>query len=247
MPNPFAVIKLACSPGTALILVVYGVGYATYSCLQASLSTLFLEVYNISGLASGLIYLPFGCACAMSAFGTGRLLDRNYRKTAAEMGLDVSRNKADDLSNFPIERARLRTISSLVVLSACLMATYGWLLQIRTSMAGPLVTQFFIGLTLQSLFTALNTLLVDIHPDCPSTTQAACNLFRCETAAGFLAALDAMLRVLKPGWSFVLFGGLILLSAVILRLIQYRGMQWRQSQIAKQSQGVGTGSTVREV
>ena len=39
----------------------------------------------------------------------------------------------------------------------------------------PLVFRFFIGLTIQMVFTALNTLLVDTHLDCPSTSQAACN------------------------------------------------------------------------
>lgn len=47
------------------------------STLQASLSTLFLDIYGLSSLASGLIYIPFGVACAVSALATGQLLDRN--------------------------------------------------------------------------------------------------------------------------------------------------------------------------
>lgn len=149
--NPLTSIKLLRSPGTALVVAVYGVGYATYSCLQASLSSLFLDIYEIdSGLTSGLIYVPFGVACALSAFATGRLLDRNFRKTAAELGLPAARNKADNLSTFPIEEARLRTVVPLVSISACLIIAYGWQLQARVVMAGPLVTQFFIGLTLRT-------------------------------------------------------------------------------------------------
>jgi predicted MFS family arabinose efflux permease len=188
--NPLTSIKLLRSPGTALVMAAYGVGYATYSCLQASLSSLFLDIYEITGLASGLVYIPFGIACALSAFATGRLLDRNFRKTAAELGVPVTRNKADNLSTFPIEKARLRTIVPLVSVSACLILAYGWQLQAGVVMAGPLVTQFFIGLTIQTMFTALSTLLVDVNQECPSTAQAACNLVRCEMAAGYLAALD---------------------------------------------------------
>lgn len=229
--NPIASLRLIRSPATALVLVTYGVGYATYSCLQASLSTLFLDIYKISGLASGLIYIPFGVACALSAFTTGKLLDRNYQKTAAEAGVSISRNKADDMAEFPIEKARLRVITWSVAMSACLIVSYGWQLQERVSMAGPLITQFFIGLTLQPMFTALNTLLVDLHQDCPSTAQAAGNLVRCEMAAGYLAALDVLLRALGPGWTFVLFAGVIFLSAVLLLILEHNGLKWRQGRL----------------
>jgi hypothetical protein len=188
--NPLMSIKLLRSTGTALVVVSYGVGYATYSCLQASLSSLFLNIYEIAGLVSGLIYIPFGIACALSAFATGRLLNRNFRKTATELGFPVTQNKAEDLSTFPIEKARLRTVVPLVSFSACLIIAYGWQLQAGVNMAGPLVTQFFVGLTLQTMFTALSTLLVDVNQECPSTAQAACNLVRCEMAAGYLAVLE---------------------------------------------------------
>lgn len=236
MVNPVAALRLARRPGTAVILVSYGLGYATYSCLQASLSTLFLDVYNISGLASGLIYMPFGVACALSALGTGKLLDRNYQCTAAEVGITaVGKTNSSDIVDFPIERARLRMITWLIAASACLIATYGWQLQTSgVSMAGPLVTQFFIGLTVQSMFTALNTLLVDLHQDEPSTAQAGCNLFRCEMAAGLLAAVDMLLRMLGPGWTFVIFAWLILAAFGMLAVLRRKGMQWRQDGLAKQ-------------
>jgi MFS family permease len=228
-PNPLASLKLLRFPDTAIILVAYGINYTVYCCLQASLSTLFVDIYHVSGLVAGLIYLPFGVACALTAFGTGRLLDINYRKTAAESGIIVKEGESTDLKDFPIERARLRTVTFSVALSAVFVMGYGWLLQARTSMAAPLVLQFFIGLTIQTVFTALNTLLVDIHPDCPSTAQAACNFVRCEMAAACLAALDILLRRLGPGWSFVLFGTTLFLVVLMLLLLQLKGLKWRQS------------------
>lgn len=236
--NPFASVKLLRLPGNACMMSAFGVGYATYSCLQASLSSLFLDIYDISGLASGLIYIPFGVACAASAFATGRLLNRNFRKTATEMGVPVTRNKADNLSAFPIERARLRTIVPLVSVSAGLIIAYGWQLQARVVMAGPLVTQFFIGATIQTMFTALSTLLVDVNQECPSTAQAACNLVRCEMAAGYLAALDPLLRAIGPGWTFLLLAAVVLLSAIMLLGLQWRGLRWRQKRLdSKTAQG----------
>lgn len=95
-------------------------------------------------------------------------------------------------------------------------------------MAVPLVLQFFIGLTMQGVFTTMSTLLVDVHPDCPSTAQAASNLIRCETAAGALALLDLLIQKLGPGWCFVFFAAVGLSSVPLLLLLQLRGLLWRR-------------------
>lgn len=229
IPNPLASLRLLRFPESALVLVAYGINYAVYCCLQASLSTLFVEIYQVSGLVAGLIYIPFGVACAITAFATGKLLDINYRKTAAECGIPVRKGEATDLRNFPIERARLGTMKLSVALSAAFIMGYGWLLQEHTPMAAPLVMQFLIGLTIQAIFTALNTLLVDIHPTRPSTAQAACNFVRCEMAAACLAALDPLLRSVGPGWTFVLFGATLGLVVLMLLVVELKGMKWRQS------------------
>ncbi|KAK9418706.1 putative Major facilitator superfamily domain-containing protein [Seiridium unicorne] len=241
-PNPISSLKLMWFPGTAIILIAYGVNYSTYSCLQASLSTLFHDTYHITGVASGLIYIPFGVACAVSAYATGSLLDRNYHKTATEISVTIDKSKRDDLSAFPIEKARLRVITIFVAVGAALVMGYGWQIQERVNMAGPLVTQFFIGLTLQTLFTSLNTLLVDIHQDCPSTAQAACNFVRCELAAGYLAALDALIRSLGSGWCFVLLAVIEFMLVPMLLLLQWRGMQWRQARAARRLKPQGSDS-----
>ncbi|KAH6842229.1 major facilitator superfamily domain-containing protein [Chaetomium sp. MPI-CAGE-AT-0009] len=227
IPNPLAALKLLRIPGTTIILVAYGINYTVYCCLQASLSTLFVGIYGVSGLVAGLVYIPFGVAVALSAFATGRLLDFNYKKTAAESGISIIKTKETDLKDFPIERARLRTVILTVALSAFLVIGYGWALQARVTMAVPLVLQLFIGLTIQGVFTALNTLLVDLHPDCPSTAQAACNFVRCEMAAACLAALDALIRSIGPGWSFLRLGTTLFLEFLMLLLLQLRGMKWR--------------------
>lgn len=72
IPNPFAALKLLKEPGTAIVIGSAGIWYTIYSCLQASLSSLFTKIYQVSGLVSGVSYLPFGIACAISAYGSGR-------------------------------------------------------------------------------------------------------------------------------------------------------------------------------
>ncbi|KAI0452281.1 major facilitator superfamily domain-containing protein [Xylaria acuta] len=196
-PNSMKPLALLRRLNTAIVVGSVGVWYTVYSCLQASLSRLFTQIYQVSGLVSGLTYIPFGVACAISAFGTAKILDVDYQCTAAGCGFGPEKGKNHDLDNFPIEEARLRSLKYSLLVCGLLIVGYGWLLQYRVNIAAPLVFQFFIGLSIQGIFTALSTLLVDIHPDASSTAQAASNLIRAELAAGGLALLDLILRGLK--------------------------------------------------
>ena len=98
-------------------------------------------------------------------------------------------------------------------------------------MALPLVLQFFIGLTIQGVFTSLSTLLVDTHPKSPSTAMAGANFGRCEVAAGGLAFLDLLIKRLGPGWTFVFFAATGLVCLPLLYLLQKQGLSWRRKQL----------------
>lgn len=162
---------------------------------------------------------------------SGRILDIDYRHTAAKHNIRVERHKDHKLELFPIEEARLCTIKYSLGICSILIVGYGWSLQREAHISVPLILQFFIGLSMQGVFTVLSTLLVDIHPDCPSTAQAASNLIRCEVAAGGLAVLDVLFRAVGPGWCFVLWAGLGLLSLPCLYLLEIRGLAWRQRRL----------------
>ena len=77
-------------------------------------------------------------------------------------------------------------------------------------------------------FQACGTLLVDTNPVNPATASAASNLFRCTLAAAGLAALDALLATIGPGWSFRLLAAITLLSAPMAIVLQCKGMRWRE-------------------
>ncbi|OQE01709.1 hypothetical protein PENVUL_c041G04369 [Penicillium vulpinum] len=228
IPKPWESLVVLGRPGTAIVIGSFGVYYTLYTCLQASLSSLFVQIYHTSGLVSGLTYLPFGVACAISAFAAGRILDAEYRSTAFRHNIPVDQSKDHNLVSFPVEEARLRIVKYFLVVCCFLVIGYGWSLQYRAHMAVPLVLQFFIGLTIQVFFTSASILLVDLHPECPATTQAANNFVRCEMSAGMLALLDLLLGKLGPGWYFVLFAALALLTLLPLYLLEMKGMSWRQ-------------------
>ncbi|KAK8026589.1 hypothetical protein PG991_003645 [Apiospora marii] len=241
-PNPLACLLLLRHRRTAIVVGCMGIHYTIYSCLQASLSTLFTEIYHVSGLVSGLTYLPFGVACAIAAFGTGKILDWDYRHVAEKQGVAADKTRGDVIGRFPIEHARLRSMKFSIALCSFFILGYGWSLQQRTHMAAPLVLQFFIGLTEQGIFTGLSTLLVDIHPEASATAQAANNFIRCEMAAAGLALLDVMLRGMGPGWTFVLFAGLGWIVAAMLWVLDIKGLGWRQPEPRSSTSQLGRTS-----
>ncbi|OTA58874.1 MFS general substrate transporter [Hypoxylon sp. EC38] len=233
--NPLSVLSLLRNYATLLAICCFGVYYTIYSCLQASLSTIFVETYNITGLVAGLSYIPFGVSCMISTFLAGKIIDRDYRKTAESCGMSIDQFRGNDISKMPIEHARLRTNKYCVALCAPLVAGYGWAIQLKAHIALPLALQFLIGFTMQPLFTAsdlsfcsLNTLLVDFHPERSSSVQAANNLVRCELGAAGLAVLDPMLRALRPGWCFVIFAIIHSLTLPALWILGKRGPNWRR-------------------
>lgn len=71
--NPLSCLILLCDYSNTVVISSQSVYYMTLTCLQTSLSSLFFQIYGLNKLQLGLIYLPFGVGCAISAFSTGNV------------------------------------------------------------------------------------------------------------------------------------------------------------------------------
>jgi predicted MFS family arabinose efflux permease len=131
IPNPLRSLALLFYPDTAPVILINSITYTTYCCLQVSLSSLFIDLYHFTELKAGLIYIPFGIGCLLSSFLSGKLMTSDYRRTAARHGIGVDLVRKTDLSNFPIEAARFRSMPLIIITTTMAMAGYGWVLQSR--------------------------------------------------------------------------------------------------------------------
>lgn len=156
LPNPLASLKLLLLPDVGMVLFANGIYYTIYCCVQASLSSIFMDTYGYSELQAGLIYLPFGAACLASLLTwgellptysacsgvlweddcsantiKGKLLDYDYAKLAraGKDTLDCSTRHSQD--DFPIEKARLGSALCLVMSTTVAAIGYGWAIQYR--------------------------------------------------------------------------------------------------------------------
>lgn len=81
-PNPLKSLYTLSEKDTMLIVLVNGIFYMTYGCIQASLSSLFIDIYGFEELEAGLIYLPFGFGCLIASFISGTQLFYIYQVLA---------------------------------------------------------------------------------------------------------------------------------------------------------------------
>ena len=167
IPNPFLSVKILAQKDSTPIMLIYGIFYTSYCCLQASLSALFIDVYEFKELSAGLIYLPFGFGCLISAMFGGVLLNHDYRVTAKSHGTTIDRVRGDDLAHFPIEKARLRSLPLAVTSTTILMIPFGWVIQHRfVYRDSPLVRKLLTLFNRLALFdTARHPVLARPHND----------------------------------------------------------------------------------
>ena len=166
MPNPLKSLKIITRRDNAVIILACGILYIIYTCINTSLSVLFIDIYKLNQWQAGLIYLPFGLGGTVSTFFSGPLLNKAYRDTRTKQGLPTNMAAGDDLDNFSVEKARLRVVWIPMLVTTCSVVAFGWVLQyhqVRNSsyifanshvdtlqhISIPLFLQFVAGLCMQ--------------------------------------------------------------------------------------------------
>lgn len=234
VPNPLRALTIVFDKGIGLIILYNSLLYLVFIISVATLSTQFKTLYGYNDLKIGLCYLPYGAGCFAAAISQGYMLDWYYRRTACSIpGFTVDRRRGDDLSQFPIERARIVPVYWFVSVGLVAMVAYGWVLEARPSVAVPLCLIFVIGLCITGSFGILNTLIVDLAPESPATAVAANNFVRCELGAAATAVIELMIGAMGTGWCFTLIAALPAVCLPILWAETRYGIRWREEKRVK--------------
>lgn len=163
------------------------------------------------------MFLPVGAGSTISAFTTGRLVDWNYRRHASRCGVPVVRNRRQNLSRFPLERARLELGLPMFYVGCAAIVAYGWTMNStrhhRVSLAVPAILLFLLGYSLVAAFQVLNILMVDIYPGKPATATAV---------------IAPMVEAMGTGWSYTVLALIVVGFTPCLMVVMRYGMGWRQ-------------------
>ena len=227
-PNPLRSIYIIMQKESSVIIFYAGTLFAGLYMVLSSMPSQFAEKYNFNTLQIGLCYIPTGLGSMTASFVVGKALNWNFRRHAKVCGMEITKAKQQDLTNFPIEAARLQVVSPLIYIAAATVVSYGWVMQSHTSLAGPVILLYISSFCMSGSFTGLSTLVVDLNRESSGTATAAMNLVRCWMGAGAVAFVNPVLNAIGLGWTSVLVAGVwILISPVMLFILKY-GPRWRE-------------------
>jgi len=234
-PNPFHALKVVFEKDVGIIIFYNTMLYLVFILTCATLSTQLAQIYHYSNLQIGLCYLPYGVGCCLASVTQGFILDWNFRRIASKIGFAIDLRRGNDLSKFPIEKARLQPVYFSVTVGVIATICYGWVLQAETNLAWPLVLVFLIGFCITGSFSILSTLIVDLYPEKPATAIAANNLFRCLFGAGGTALVETMLTAMGRGWCYTTLALIVVLFSPILFISTKWGPEWREQRRVRRS------------
>lgn len=227
-PNPLKSVYIITQKESSVIIFYAGTLFAGIYMVLSSMPSQFAEKYHFNTLQIGLCYIPTGLGSLTASFVVGKLINWNFRRHAKASSMEITKSKQQDLTNFPIEAARLQVVFPLVYVAAATVVSYGWIMESRTHLAGPVIFLYISTFCMTGSFTGLNTLVVDLNRESPGTATAAMNLVRCWMGAGGVAFVNPLLNAIGLGWTSVLVAGVwVLISPVLLLIIKY-GPQWRE-------------------
>ena len=238
-PNPLSTLQICLEKEAGAILVYSGIIFAGLATVATGLPSQFHELYHFNDLQIGLSCIPMGVGSCLSAIVTGRMVDWNYRRHTARLGLSVDSTRQQDLRDFPIEVARLEIALPLICLATVTLVGYGWILQSMQTLAAPLVLLFFIGFAGSGAFSDCSTLLVDVCPKSAGRATAANNLVRCLLGAGASAVVGPMQDKLGRGGCYTLVGGLWVVFVPLILGIMRWGKSWREEKRIRGEVDVG--------
>lgn len=234
-PNPFAALKILLEREGGVTLGCGSLLASGYFMVLTTLSVQLSERFGFSPVKVGLCYLPLGFGTLSSRWTIGHLLDWNFRRWARKLGKTIDVNKQQNLDEFPIEKIRLQISICAIYVSSVAVIAYGWTMQAHASLAGIEVSLFFMGLFFSGAMNAINTLIVDTHPESPATAVAANNLFRCLVSSAATAIALPLINRIGMGWTSVCIAAVWLCFSPLLWIVMFKGAGWRQADMAKKA------------
>ncbi|KAJ6785064.1 hypothetical protein PWT90_05247 [Aphanocladium album] len=227
-PNVLEAALMLFRKASGLLLWSSAIFFAGFYCITAAMPPLLHRRYHMTETEVGLMYLPIAGGSILAALIVGRAMTWNYKRHCALAGISFDRSRQTDMTNFPIERARLEIGLPLVVLSGACLIAWGWAVHFHAHIAVLCVIMVLLGIGLIGLSNSTNVLLVDMHPGRAGTATAANNLTRCLVGAGATAAIVPLQRAIGVGKAFTIVGSLYFICITPLVLLAMKGMKWRQ-------------------
>ena len=227
----FGPIKLLLEKDVFSVIIFGAMVYTVWSMVTSSTTALFQDRFNLSDFQVGLVFLPNGIASMLGSYLTGKLskhdwavMEAQYRETKNISDAQPLNKK--ELVDFPFAQARMRSIWWMILIFIVSTALYGFSLNFNV-MAVPLILQFMISYSANSIFALNSTLVVDLFPHASASATAVNNLVRCLMGAGGVAVVQLMIDAIASGTTFAIWSGVTAALTPLLVLQWRNGQRWQ--------------------
>ena len=213
--------------------------YTIWSMLTSSTSFLFTKYFGLDTLQIGLCFIPNGIGCIIGSIMTGRQLDFDFKAAEAsyryQWDLPHSHTlpKQELPRDFPLERARLAQMASLVYIFIFAVLVYGFSLRPDATLALPLMAQFVVGYSSTAVLNLNSTLTVDLYPGKGASATAVNNLARCLMGAVGVSLTNIALTKMRPHILFLILACFTLASVPTVIAEWKFGMKWRAQRMER--------------
>jgi MFS family permease len=233
-PGIMSTIPIICEKESFLTLWFGGIMYAGYYIVLTSLPEQLAASYHYNSLQVGLCYLPIGFGPLLMRPIVGRIMDRNFRRHARKLGIEIVKNRQTDTEEFPIEKARLEISLICVYLSGISVLPYGWVMGLQhPPLPAALVLLFIMGACQSGAFQPLTALIIDLNPTSAGAATAAFNFVRCILGAGGVAVGHIMTQRLGRGWTSTVIACVWAVMSLSWWSVIIWGPKWRKARVAK--------------
>ncbi|KAJ6536646.1 major facilitator superfamily domain-containing protein [Mycena sp. CBHHK59/15] len=220
-------LRLLLNPDILILLGFNGLICAVFYGVVSSISTVFHAAYPaLNETQIGLCFLAIGGGMLLGSVTFGKILDWDYQRVKKS----ISEAKPDAMSHdssFPIEKARMRLMPILVAIYVGCCSGYGWCIEKKANIAGPLILLIGVGFLSIAIMNGTQTLILDLVPEQGSSVTACNNLVRCALSAAMVACIQLILTALGSGWTYVLLAGLCVLASPLIYVVMYIGPSCR--------------------
>ncbi|KAI0733600.1 MFS general substrate transporter [Fomitopsis betulina] len=209
-------IRVLRSLNNPVILTASGFIYGfSYSILYTTVRAL-ASGYHYNSLQTGLVLLAFGAGSVVGSILGGKWSDHTLARVKRKHGGE----------SFPEMRLE-STFLGMVFLPPSIMV-YGWVIQECVHIAAPCVFLFLCGLFSVWIYSSTLAYIVDSNAGRSSSAVATNSLFR-----GLFAFMAAEVAVplqdsVGNGWMYTLWGGLMVLTNVLILAVWWKGQRWRE-------------------
>ncbi|KAI0016836.1 major facilitator superfamily transporter [Xylariomycetidae sp. FL0641] len=240
-PNPLSSLRILLEKEMFLLLFYTSLVFAGFYALSTALPEQLSRLYGFNNIQIGLMYLPMAGGSVVAAQVLGKLSNWNYRRYCKKLGIPFDRSRQQDLTHFPIEKARLEISVPMLGLFTVAIIAWGWSFEYRAPYAVPCVLLFLFGFSLIAFSNAISILIVDIYRQQAGAATAANNLARCLVGAAATAAINPMIEGIGSGWAFTIFGFLYVAFFPAVWLVMKNGAKWRMARLEKEQKKMARG------